>query len=84
MLGSSLTVRLATKRMNARIGREGLVPSLLVFGFLPSSPITNKPLPSQRKEMTAIDFERTAMRTIVAKIGIEQTLRSELSPSTYF
>lgn len=44
-LGEKLALCLPIKALNDTKGPEGLVPTLLIFGVIPSLPVINKPLP---------------------------------------
>lgn len=45
------------KPMNDKIEPEGLVPSLLVFGVVPSLTVISNSLPQQREQMAALALE---------------------------
>lgn len=83
-LNPRLALRLVIKGTNDTTGPEGLVPSLLVFGAIPSLPDINKLLSSQREGIAAIDLARAEMETITSELLISQGFRSKLSPVTQF
>lgn len=70
--------------MNDTIGPECPVPSLLLFGVVPSLPVINKPLPSQKERMEAMALTRAEISTITAELRTSQAIRSKLPPSTQF
>lgn len=67
------------------MGAEGLVPSLFVFGVLPSLSVVNKSLAGQTGRMNALSSARSEMATITAELKIAQAINSKLpSLHTYF
>lgn len=66
------------------MGREGLVPSLLVFGVLPSLLILNKPPPTEKERMEAMNLFLAEMTTISVEIRIKKALRSKRPPATQY
>ena len=60
---------------------DGLVPSLLVFGVIPSFPITNRSLPNQKSRLQAIVDARLEMGRIVTEQRISRALKSKLPPA---
>ena len=70
--------------MNDTVGPDGLVPSLLVFGAVPSYPITNKDFPGQESRMKAIIDVRSEYGKIVSELRIQKPIRSKLPPDTKF
>lgn len=83
-LDPEIALRCAVKGINDTMGPEGLVPSYLVFGVIPTFPAFNTELPSQRDRMAAISSARSEMATISAKLRIQQALRSKLPPATEY
>ena len=80
-LSKSLALRYALKGINDTANLNGLVPSLLVFGVVPSFPLSNKPLPNQRARLQAIVDARLEMGSIVSEQRITRALRSKLPPA---
>lgn len=66
------------------MGPKGLVPCLLVFGVLPSLPVTRKKLQSQQERMAALSLARAEIETINAELKIAQALRSKLIPEAKY
>lgn len=66
------------------MGPEGLVPSFLVFGILPTFAAFNTQLPSQKDRMAAITSAQKEMATISAQLKIQTALRSKLPPATEY
>lgn len=64
--------------------REGLVPSLLVIGVVPSLPVINKPLPKQRGRITALSMAHAEIATVISELGNSQAIKSKLPPATQF
>lgn len=60
------------------------MPSLLVFGVIPTFPITNKRLPNQTELIQAIAQAGLEMETIVSEQRIERALRSKLPPAVRY
>lgn len=76
-----LLLRYAIKGVGYTANMDGLVPSLLVFGVVPSFPMTEKPLPNQRARLQAIVDARLEMGRIVTEQRITRALRSKLPPA---
>lgn len=77
-------LRYAVKAMNDSMGPEGLVPSLLVFGTIPTFPITESNRPEQAERLAAMAKARDEMAKISAELRIQTALRSRLPPSTRY
>eukprot|EP00168_Porphyra_purpurea_P011369 TRINITY_DN2896_c0_g1_i1.p1 TRINITY_DN2896_c0_g1~~TRINITY_DN2896_c0_g1_i1.p1 ORF type:complete len:816 (+),score=159.39 TRINITY_DN2896_c0_g1_i1:2887-5334(+) len=65
---------MAVGAMNNTAGPRGLVPTLLVFGALPRTPVASLPLPSQRDQMLAIIMASKEMTRLVAKERVRTAL----------
>ena len=59
---------------------NGLVPPLLVFGAVPSFPLSNRMLPNQKARLQAMVDARLEMGRIVTEQRITTALRSKLLP----
>lgn len=68
-------LRLATKAINDTMGVDGLVPSLLVFGFIPRFPIISTKLLNQTERMKALATAKAEYEAIVAKQRITTVLQ---------
>lgn len=77
-------LRCAIKGINDTMGPEGIVPSYLVFGVLPSFPPLNTTLPHQKDIMAALNLSRNEMASMPARLRIQQALRSSLPPATLY
>ncbi len=66
---------LAIHAMNATAGRDGLSTCLLVFGILPTLPITSRDFPEQRKRMKALQTAQSEMVKIIARQRLASALR---------
>jgi hypothetical protein len=62
--------------MNDTVGSEGLVPTLLVFGIIPSLSADGS-LPNQHDRMLAMDSARREMDIIVSELRIKRALSSK-------
>lgn len=82
-MSALITLRLAVKAINDSLGPEGLVPSLLVFGSMPSLPAFKKPYPERRERMAALSFLWAEMKTVFAEPHISQAARSKLKPAIH-
>lgn len=79
---------LSVAAMNQTAGPRGLVPTLLVFGVIPRTPISSLPLPVQRDRMQAMAAARGEMLAIVARARLRVAMAapvpaaasSDLSP----
>lgn len=83
-LDPEIALRCAVKGIYDTMGPEGLVPSYLVFGVIPTFPSFNTELPEQRDRMKAISFARREMAKISSKLKIQYALRSKLPPATEY
>jgi len=83
-LDREIALRCEIKGINDTMGPEGLVPSYLVFGTLPSFPAMNTDLPGQKDRMAAVSYARKEMATISAKLRIQHALRSRIPPATEY
>lgn len=63
---------------------NGLVPSLLVFGCLPSFPVPSNSNLRQQDRFVALKLGASEMETIVSENRIKTALRSKLPPSTHY
>lgn len=59
---------------------NGLVPSLLVFGFVPPFPISNRTLANQRTRLQAFVDARMEMGSIFTDQKVTRALRAKLPP----
>lgn len=57
-LDHDVSLLLALKVMNCTLGQSGLVPTLSVFGVLPSLPVSTTDYPIHRKRMRAMQLSR--------------------------
>lgn len=83
-LDREIALRCAAKGINDTMGPEGLVPSYLVFGVIPTFPAMKTQLPSQKDRMAAISAARIEMASISARLKIQYALRSRLPPATEY
>lgn len=81
-LDPEIALRCAIKGINDTMGPEGLVPSYLVFGVIPTFPSFNTNLPDQKDRMAALSLARNEMASISARLRIQQALRSKIPPAT--
>lgn len=63
---------------------EGLIPSLLVYGVIPSLPVINKTLTDQKERIAAVALAHSKMATVHAELRISRAIRSKLPPATHF
>lgn len=64
--------------MNDSIEENGLVPSLLNFGFIPRFPVTSSSLPSRRDRMEVLSEANKEMSKIVAERRIQAALERKI------
>lgn len=83
-IDSEVALRLSVKAINDTAGPDGLVPSLLVFGSVPSFSAMNMDIPIQRERMAALATAYREMASISAKLRVQEALRSKLPPSTRY
>lgn len=83
-LNAKTTLSLAAKEMDDSMGPEELVPSLIIFGVMPSVLVINKSLPEQRERMEYLSLVPAEMATLTAEIYISQAIKSRLPPATPF
>lgn len=77
-----IAFRCAIKGINDTMGPEGLVPSYLVFGVIPSFPAFNTNLPEQMDRMDAISFPKREMVQVASRLRVQYALRSKLPSAT--
>ena len=77
-------LRYADKGINDTIGPEGLVPTSLVFGVVPTFPTVHADLPAQKERLAALDASRKEMETMETELRIQRALRAKLSPATKY
>ncbi len=65
---------LAVSAMNNIAGQNGLIPTLLVFGVIPSFPFGFADLPEQRERMKAMKMARYEMVKVVAASRLKTVL----------
>lgn len=65
---------IAVAAMNQTAGPRGLVPTLLVFGVIPRTPVTTRLLPDQSNRMEAMVKARNEMQALVAKTRLRVAL----------
>lgn len=70
--------------MKDKVRPSGLVPTLMVFGALPSLPVTTIRYPMKSEHMSALLLARKEMARLVASSRIAQALSSTLPPSTRY
>lgn len=83
-LDLELALQCAVKRINNAVESYGLIPSLSVFGVIPTFPAFNPGLPSQKERMSALASARSEMTSITGRLRIQQALHSRLPPSTEY
>lgn len=83
-LSPILVLRLATKAMNDTVGPEGFIPSHLVFGSLPRFPAVKSTLSDQANRLRALEYARTEYASIVARLRVQEVLRSRLPPASNY
>lgn len=77
-------LRLAIKAINDTAGSNGLVPSMLVFGTVPSFPASPRHNPKQRERFAALKAARDEMSQIVCEKRLNDALRRKLPDSTSY
>lgn len=77
---SPLALRLAVKAINDTVGRNGLVPTLLVYGRLPYFPI-NCSIPRQESRKTTVSKALSEAYLISSDCRINHALRTQIPPA---
>ena len=77
-------LRLAIKGVNDTAGVNGLVPTTLVFGTIPSFPATPSNQPKQRERFAAMMTARNEMTQIISEKRLNDGLRRKLPSSTAY
>lgn len=75
-------VEVSFKEMIDIMRRERLVPSLLVFGFGPPSPVIKKVIANQKEVMAAIALACSDMTAVSADLRISRPIRYKLPALT--
>lgn len=81
-LDSETVLRYSVEAMNDSVGPEGLVPSFLVYGTLPTFPAGTKDLPGQCERMAAMRCARDDFSRITSELRIRSALKSKLPAPT--
>ena len=84
MIHDKHILRISLKGINDTIDQNGLVPSLLVFGVLPSFPSPSRNNPDQQERFEALKSARAEMESIVAEQRIRKALKSKIPPATKY
>jgi hypothetical protein len=69
------------KALNDTAGPDGLVPSLLVFGFFPRTPDAPKEFPAQRARFQAMKTARAEYERLISIERIQRGLRKQINPA---
>lgn len=72
----------AVKALNDTMGPEGMFPSLLVFGTLPTLPAGGNESLGQDDRMDVLRTARDEMQKITAELRVKAALRARLPPAT--
>lgn len=83
-LPERIVLRMVITAINATMGRNGLVPSLLVYEALPSFLGISKTTMNQKEQFEALKTARSEMETIVAESRITRALQSKLPPASIY
>lgn len=83
-LSDNLRLRFSIKALNDTAGTKGLVPSLLVYGTIPSLGNTGADLPDQEDRFTALAAARKEAACITAEKRIRLALKSNIPPSAKY
>lgn len=77
-LEPDIALRYDVKAINDTTGPEGLVPSLLVFGVIPSFSLISKDLPRQKERIDAMRIAKKEMAVITSELRVVQAQISKL------
>lgn len=77
-------LRYSVKALNDTMEPEGLVPSMLVLGFIPYFPSGNKNDRDKEKRMGAIRSSRAEMEGKTSELRIKAVLKAKIPPSTKY
>ena len=69
---------LAVHAMNAKAGKNGLSPCLLVFGISPKIPTSGKEYPEQRRRMEAMQAAQSEMLKVIAGQRLATALKMNI------
>lgn len=83
-LSDNMRLRLTVKSLKDTAGPKGLVPSLLVFGVIPSLGNTDAEIPGQEERFQAMKEARKEAATIYAGKRIRLALHSNIPPSAKY
>lgn len=72
----TIAFRISLKSINDTLGADRLVPTLLVFGFIPGFPTFNSNLPGLCERMKGLQPGRKEIATITAETRIKRSLMS--------
>lgn len=83
-LSDSPRLRCEVNALNDTADTNGLVPSLLVFGTIPSLGDTESELADQEQRFNEITAARKEVATIIAEKRIRPALKSKIPPSARY
>lgn len=84
LMEKETALRLTLKWCNDKHGPNGLVPTLLVFGTMPTLPIPNSKSLRQKERMAALKTSKDEMERISVEQNILRALRSNLHPAAIY
>lgn len=74
----------AVNASNDTMGPEGIVPSIFVFGTVPSFPALNRDSVAQTEGMEVLELARAEMCLITVELHIKTAQKSRLPPTTKY
>ena len=83
-LDPEIALRLAVKGINDTKSAKGVVPSLLVYGSLPTFLAVNMSAAEKKTRMEALQAARKERASITGKLRIQQAQRSRLPAATEY
>lgn len=83
-ISKEVLLRYAVKGGNVTANIDGLVPLLLVFGSIPSFPVSNRKLPGKSERRQAIANARLEMGNIFVEQRITRAIKSNIPPAVSY
>lgn len=79
-----IVLRYTIKALNDTLGPEGLIPSMMVFGTVPTFTSIEGGQKTQKERMKVIWTAKAKMERMTADLRIKTALKAKIPPATQF
>lgn len=83
-LNPEAALRYAEKELNYTMRPEGHVPSMLVFGTLPTFPILNNNIPGHEERTKALRTARDEVTNVKVEKAVRQAINHNIPPAAHY